>query len=233
MAVCYRTTPPPWLLLAISQPKWVTGAKVLTMDEVLQFDAPGDFHGMAGMGVNALRIPMPWRAFHDNVVVNMDFPCTVSRLLDRAEGAGLKAILVLVGGWGRMFWGWDCQWRNAGRPPCPTMTTTTTNATAPLRDVPSPIDLLDSLRRDILALFLVNNASLSLSTLMATGRGRPDNAPLLSSSYNYYAVLILARFPPGNWAWQTAVRTTVATTTMMPTAPLLLSATLAYNQAKA
>ncbi len=27
-------------------------------------------------------------------------------------------------------------------------------------------------------------------------RGRPDNTPLLSSSYDYYAVSILARFPP-------------------------------------
>ena len=98
MAVCYRTTPPPWLLLAISWPKWVTGGRVLTMDEVLQFYVPGDFHDMAGMGVNGVHIPMPCRAFHDNVVVNGDFPCTVSRLLDRAEGVGLKAILVLMGG---------------------------------------------------------------------------------------------------------------------------------------
>jgi hypothetical protein len=68
------------------------------MDEVLRFYAPGDFHNMDGMGVNAVRIPVPCRAFHDDVVVNGDFPRTVSRLLDRAEGAGLKAILVLVGG---------------------------------------------------------------------------------------------------------------------------------------
>ncbi len=70
------------------------------MDEVLQFYAPGDFHDMAEMGVNAVRIPVPCRAFHDDVVVNGDFPRTVSRLLDRAEGAGFKAILVLVGGTG-------------------------------------------------------------------------------------------------------------------------------------
>jgi hypothetical protein len=55
---------------------------------------------MAGMGVNAVCIPLPCPAFHDNIVVNGDFPCTVSRLLDRAKGAGLKAILVLVGGTG-------------------------------------------------------------------------------------------------------------------------------------
>ncbi len=70
------------------------------MDEVLQFYALGDFHIMAGMGVNAVRIPMPCQAFHEDVVVNWDFPCTVLRLLDRAEEAGLKAILVLVGGMG-------------------------------------------------------------------------------------------------------------------------------------
>ncbi len=70
------------------------------MDEVLRFYTPGDFHDMAGMDVNAVRIPVPYRAFHDDVVVNGDFPRTVSRLLDRAEGAGLKAILVLVGGMG-------------------------------------------------------------------------------------------------------------------------------------
>ncbi len=43
-------------------------------------------------------IPVPCWAFHDDVLVNRDFPRTVSRLLDRAEGEGLKAISVLVGG---------------------------------------------------------------------------------------------------------------------------------------
>ncbi len=47
-----------------------------------------------------LMIPVPCWAFHDDVLVNGDFPRTVSRLLDRAEGEGLKAILVLVGGTG-------------------------------------------------------------------------------------------------------------------------------------
>jgi hypothetical protein len=60
-----------------------------------------------------------------------------------------------------------------------------------------PVNLLDLLRRDVLALFLADNASSSTSTLTAVGRGRPDNTPLLSSlSYNYYAVSILARSPP-------------------------------------
>jgi hypothetical protein len=70
------------------------------MDEVLQFYVPGDFHDMAGMGVNAVRIPVPCWAFHDNVVISGDFLRTVSRLLGRAEGVGLKAILVLMGGTG-------------------------------------------------------------------------------------------------------------------------------------
>jgi hypothetical protein len=70
------------------------------MDKVLRFYAPGDFHDMAGMGVNAMRIPMPCWGFHDDIAVNRDFLCTVSRLLDRVEGVGLKAILVLVGGTG-------------------------------------------------------------------------------------------------------------------------------------
>jgi hypothetical protein len=78
------------------------------MDEVLRFYMPGDFHNMAGMGVNAVHIPVPCRAFHDDVVINRDILHTVLRLLDRAEGAGLKAILVLVGGTGRTVWGWDC-----------------------------------------------------------------------------------------------------------------------------
>jgi hypothetical protein len=70
------------------------------MDKVLRFYARGDFHDMAGMGVNAVRISMPCWAFHDDVVVNGDFLRMVLRLLDRVKGAGLKAILVLVGGIG-------------------------------------------------------------------------------------------------------------------------------------
>jgi hypothetical protein len=68
------------------------------MNEVLWFYAPGDFHDMARMDMNVVRIPVHCRAFHDNVVVNGDFLRTVLRLLDRAKGAGLKSILVLVGG---------------------------------------------------------------------------------------------------------------------------------------
>ncbi len=59
-----------------------------------------------------------------------------------------------------------------------------------------PVNLLDSLQQDILALFLVNDALLSTSTSTAMGRGRLDKEPLSSSLYDYYAVLILARFPP-------------------------------------
>ncbi len=55
---------------------------------------------------------------------------------------------------------------------------------------------MDLLRWDVLALFLLNDASLLTLTLTAAGRERPDNAPLLLLSYDYYAVSILARFPP-------------------------------------
>ncbi len=94
--------------------------------------------------------------------------------------------------------------------------------------MPLPIDLLDSLRRDVLALFLADDASLSTLTLMATGRRRPNNVPLLLSSYNYYAVLILARFPPRELGMVDG-----GTTTTTPAVPPLLSATSAFNQTKA
>jgi hypothetical protein len=74
---------------------------------------------MAGMGVNAMHIPMPCWEFHDNVVVNGDFPRTVSRLLDRAEGAGLKAILVLVGGMGEDILGLGLLMEECREPPPP------------------------------------------------------------------------------------------------------------------
>jgi hypothetical protein len=119
MAVCYRTTPPPWLLLAISQPKWVTVGRVLMMDEVLWFYVLGDFRDMAGMGMNTVRIPVPCWEFHDDIVVNGDFLCTVSRLLDRAKGAGLKAILVLVGGTGENILGLGLSMEECREPPPP------------------------------------------------------------------------------------------------------------------
>ncbi len=100
MAVCYSTTPPPRLLLGIYWPKWVLGGWVLTVGKVLRVYAPGVVHNMAQMGVNTVHIPVPCQVFHDNVVVNGYFPHTVSRLLDRAKGARLKVILVLVRGTG-------------------------------------------------------------------------------------------------------------------------------------
>ncbi len=74
---------------------------------------------MAGMGVIVVRIPMPCRAYHDNVIVNGDFLRTVSRLLDRAEGAGLKAILVLVGGTGEDVLGLGLLMEEPREPPPP------------------------------------------------------------------------------------------------------------------
>jgi hypothetical protein len=119
MAVCYRTMPPPWLLSSISLPKWITGGRVLTMDKVLQFYVLGEFHSMAGMGVNAMRIPMPCQAFQDGAIVNGDFPCMVSRLLERAKGAGLKVILVLVGGAGEDVLGLRLLMEKCREPPPP------------------------------------------------------------------------------------------------------------------
>jgi hypothetical protein len=98
------------------------------MDEVLWFYMPGDFQDMAGVGVNAVRIPVPCWAFHDDVVINGYFPCTVSKLLDRAKGVGLKAVLVLVGGTGEDVLGLGLSMEERREPPHPA-TTTTTNAT--------------------------------------------------------------------------------------------------------
>ena len=88
------------------------------MDKVLRFYTPGDFHNMARMGVNAVRIPMPCWAF-DDIVVNGDFQRTVSRLLDRAKEAGLKAILVLVGGTGEDVLGLGLSMEERREPPLP------------------------------------------------------------------------------------------------------------------
>jgi hypothetical protein len=89
------------------------------MEEVLRFYAPGDFHDMARMGVNAVCIPVPCRVFHDNVVVNGDFLRTVSRLLDRAKGAGSKAILVLMEGTGEDVLGLGLSMEECREPPPP------------------------------------------------------------------------------------------------------------------
>ncbi len=91
----------------------------MTMDKVLWFYALGDFHDMAEMGVNAMRIPVPCWAFHDEVVVNGDFLRTVSRLLDKANGAGLKAIFVLVGGTGEDVLGLGLLMEERREPPPP------------------------------------------------------------------------------------------------------------------
>jgi hypothetical protein len=63
--------------------------------------------------------------------------------------------------------------------------TTTTNATAPAQDAPLPVDLLDLLWQDVLALFLINDVSLLKLTLTTAGRGRPDDVPLSLLSYDY------------------------------------------------
>lgn len=71
---------------------WVTGGKVLAMEEVAEFYSKKDFRDMAELGVNTVVMPVPCRAFSSKGEVAE----TVSRMLERAEGAGLKAIIVLV-----------------------------------------------------------------------------------------------------------------------------------------
>lgn len=75
----------------IPQP-WATGGKVLSMDEVKDFYSSRDFREMADLGVNTVQIPVPCEAFY----VNGEVASTVTKLLAKAERAGLSAILVLV-----------------------------------------------------------------------------------------------------------------------------------------
>lgn len=72
---------------------WITGGKVLTMDEVLLFYTASDFHDMADLGVNAVQIPVPCDVFYEK---GNEIEATITNLLDRATNAGLSAILVLV-----------------------------------------------------------------------------------------------------------------------------------------
>ncbi len=70
---------------------WATGGKVLSMDEVKDMYSH-DFREMADLGVNTVQIPVPCHTFHENGEV----ASTVVHLLDKAEEAGLSAIIVLV-----------------------------------------------------------------------------------------------------------------------------------------
>lgn len=72
---------------------WITGGKILTMDEVRLFYTASDFHDMADLGVNAVQIPVPCDVFYEK---GNEIEATVTKLLDRATNAGLSAILVLV-----------------------------------------------------------------------------------------------------------------------------------------
>jgi hypothetical protein len=151
------------------------GGRVLTMDKVLQFYVPGDFHDMAGMGMKAVRIPVPCPAFHDNVVARGGFPRTGSRLLDRAEGAGLKAILVLVGGTGEDVLGLGLLMEERREPPPPSDDNNKNKCNSTALRCAFACQFFG------LALAghpgLVNNASSLTSTSTTVGRGRPDNAP--------------------------------------------------------
>ena len=72
---------------------WATGGKILTMDEVKDFYTSKDFRQMVDLGVNTVQIPVPCDAFYDRKSEVVD---TVSHLLERADKAGLSAIIVLV-----------------------------------------------------------------------------------------------------------------------------------------
>lgn len=72
---------------------WATGGKILTMDEVKDFYTSKDFRQMVDLGVNTVQIPVPCDAFYDRKSKVVD---TVSHLLERADKAGLSAIIVLV-----------------------------------------------------------------------------------------------------------------------------------------
>lgn len=72
---------------------FATGGKVLTMDEVKGFYSSKEFREMVNLGVNTVQIPVPCNAFYEE---NGEVASTVSKLLDRADRAGLSAILVLV-----------------------------------------------------------------------------------------------------------------------------------------
>lgn len=72
---------------------WATGGKILTMDEVRDFYTSKDFRQMVDLGVNTVQIPVPCDAFYDRKSKVVD---TLSHLLERADKAGLSAIIVLV-----------------------------------------------------------------------------------------------------------------------------------------
>lgn len=72
---------------------WATGGKILTMDEVKDFYTSKDFRQMVDLGVNTVQIPVPCDAFYDRKSKVVD---TLSHLLERADKAGLSAIIVLV-----------------------------------------------------------------------------------------------------------------------------------------
>ena len=71
---------------------WATEGRILSMEEVKGFYGSNDFREMADLGVNTIQIPVPCDTFYESG----DVERTVSKLLERIDGAGLSAILVLV-----------------------------------------------------------------------------------------------------------------------------------------
>lgn len=76
----------------ISQPWATNGKESLSMDEVKEFYKSKDFQQMVDLGVNTVQIPVPCNVFYEKG----DVVETVSHLLEKADKAGLSAILVLV-----------------------------------------------------------------------------------------------------------------------------------------
>lgn len=71
---------------------WATEGRILSMEEVKDFYGSNDFREMADLGVNTIQIPVPCDTFYESG----DVERTVPKLLERIDGAGLSAILVLV-----------------------------------------------------------------------------------------------------------------------------------------
>ncbi len=72
--------------------EWVTGGKILTMEEVLNFYSYEEFEKMAKLGVNTVQIPVPCNAF----IGVGEMADTITAMLEDVSKAGLSAILALV-----------------------------------------------------------------------------------------------------------------------------------------
>jgi len=72
--------------------EWVTGGRVLSMEEVLDFYSYKEFKNMSKLGVNTVQIPVPCNAF----IGVGEIADTITTMLKDVSKAGLNAILTLV-----------------------------------------------------------------------------------------------------------------------------------------